>query len=169
VPGIFWGGVGFSFGTGFGIGFLGGFGWGWGHWGSELAGHRVTFNHNTYISHSRTIVNRGTSIVEFQPRDVTGQCIPWEQRWGQKFRIPWVFPYTRSVRTRSGAFSGFDHGGMREDFPPEGDQASEVAPTEASMAVADAIRHSMYACGICREFKNGEDIMLQWIFNFCST
>src|SRR5882724_1920310 len=31
---------------------------------------------------------------------------------------------------------------MREDFPPEGDQASEVALTGASMAVADAIRHS---------------------------
>src|SRR6266852_3316736 len=35
VPGIFWGGVGLSFGIGFGIGYFGGFGWGWGHWGYD--------------------------------------------------------------------------------------------------------------------------------------
>src|ERR1700676_1540602 len=58
VPGIFWGGVGLSFGIGFGIGFFGGFGWGWGHWGWDWHGHRMIYNHNTYISHSRTIINR---------------------------------------------------------------------------------------------------------------
>src|SRR5260370_33881351 len=45
-------------GGGFGVGFLGGFGWGWDHWGCDWRGHRVIYNHNTYISHSRTIINR---------------------------------------------------------------------------------------------------------------
>src|SRR5467141_679460 len=58
VPGIFWGGVGLSFGVGFGIGFFGGFGWGWGHWGYDWHGRSAIYNHNTYISHSRTIINR---------------------------------------------------------------------------------------------------------------
>src|SRR5713226_2652956 len=58
VPGIFYGGPGLYFGTGFGIGFFGGFGWGWNHWGWDWHGHRMIYNHNTYISHSRTIINR---------------------------------------------------------------------------------------------------------------
>src|SRR6266850_1450722 len=58
VPGIFLAGPAVSFGFGFGIGFFGGFGWGWNHWGCDWHGHRVIYNHNTYISHSRTIINR---------------------------------------------------------------------------------------------------------------
>src|ERR1700737_5432819 len=57
-PGIFLAGVGIGFGVGFGVGFLGGFGWGWHHWGYDWHGRSVIYNHNTYISHSRTIVNR---------------------------------------------------------------------------------------------------------------
>src|SRR5712664_442152 len=48
VPGIFFAGPAISFG----------FGWGWNHWGCDWRGHRVIYNHNTYISHSRTIINR---------------------------------------------------------------------------------------------------------------
>src|ERR1700688_2672838 len=58
VPGIFFGGPGLYFGVGFGIGLFGGFGWGWNHWGWDWHGHRMIYNHNTYISHSRTSVNR---------------------------------------------------------------------------------------------------------------
>jgi hypothetical protein len=47
---------------------------------------------------------------------------------------------------------------MREDFPSEDDQALEVAPTEAFMAVEVGIsRAHIVACGICREFQNGEE------------
>jgi hypothetical protein len=59
VPGIFLAGAGIGFGIGFGVGFLGGYGWGWHHWGCDWHGHRVIYNHNTYISHSRTFVNHG--------------------------------------------------------------------------------------------------------------
>src|SRR5437016_9787826 len=58
VPGIFFGGPAISFGVGFGVGFFGGFGWGWHNWGCDWHGHRIIYNHNTYISHSRTIINR---------------------------------------------------------------------------------------------------------------
>src|SRR6202166_4638353 len=56
-PGLFFAGVGIGFGIGFGVGFFGGFGWGWHHWGYDWHGRSVMYNHNTYVSHSRTIVN----------------------------------------------------------------------------------------------------------------
>lgn len=70
-PGLFLDGPGIGFGLGFGIGLFAGYGWGWHHWGYDWHHDgRVEYNHNTYISHSRTIVNRnsfnssrGTSIM----------------------------------------------------------------------------------------------------------
>src|ERR1700688_1942108 len=56
-PGLFFAGAGIGFGIGFGVGFFGGFGWGWHHWGYDWHGRSVMYNHNTYVSHSRTIVN----------------------------------------------------------------------------------------------------------------
>src|SRR3984893_12604637 len=58
VPGIFIGGPAIAFGVGFGIGYFGGFGWGWHRWGFDWHDHAVMYNHNTYVSHSRTFVNR---------------------------------------------------------------------------------------------------------------
>jgi hypothetical protein len=62
-PGYFYnrwlGGPYISFGVGIGIGgFWGGFGWGWNSWGCNWRGHNVVFNHNIYVSHSRTFFNR---------------------------------------------------------------------------------------------------------------
>ena len=62
-PGYFYdpwvGGPYISFGLGIGIGgFWGGFGWGWNSWGFNWRGHTVVFNHNNYVSHSRTFFNR---------------------------------------------------------------------------------------------------------------
>ena len=56
-PGLFLPGPGIAFGIGFGVGFFGGFGWGFGHWGMGWGSRTVIFNHNTYISRSRTFVN----------------------------------------------------------------------------------------------------------------
>jgi Protein of unknown function (DUF3300) len=103
-PGIWYGGPYLSFGVGFGIGFFGGYGWGWHHWGSDWHNHTVIYNHNTYISHSRTFVNRnnfghggggfhgGTSA-----RGFGGGSHGFESHQGSM---------------HSGAFSGFDHGGV---------------------------------------------------------
>src|SRR6202163_1308397 len=60
-PGLFLDGPGIAFGLGFGVGLFGGFGWGWHHWGYDWHHNgRVEYNHNTYVSHSRTIVNRNS-------------------------------------------------------------------------------------------------------------
>jgi Protein of unknown function (DUF3300) len=65
VPGIFWGGVGLSFGIGFGIGFFGGFGWGWGHWGYDWHGRRAFFDHHEWVSHSRDFGHEGFHHGDF--------------------------------------------------------------------------------------------------------
>src|ERR1700730_16471466 len=65
VPGIFWGGVGLSFGLGFGIGYFGGFGWGWGHWGYDWHDRRAFFDHHAYISHSRDFGHDGFHHGDF--------------------------------------------------------------------------------------------------------
>jgi len=64
-PGIFWGGVGLSFGIGFGIGFFGGFGWGWGHWGYDWHGRRAFFDHHDWESHSRDFGHGGFHHGDF--------------------------------------------------------------------------------------------------------
>jgi hypothetical protein len=122
VPGIFWGGVGFSFGIGFGIGFLGGFGWGWGHWGADWGGHRVMFNHNTYISRSRTIVNRGNfSRGNFNRGNFDrGSAFHGGNGGGRNSGFHGSSPTHAQSGTRSGAFSGFDHGGNAQGFSSRG-------------------------------------------------
>jgi hypothetical protein len=99
-PGLFLDGPGIAFGLGFGVGFFGGFGWGWGHWGFDWhGGGRAVYNHNTYISHSRTIVNRNdfrSTRANFdRSADFRGSS------------------NSRAMSgTHSSAFSGFSHGGF---------------------------------------------------------
>ena len=117
-PGLFIGGPGIAFGLGFGVGFFGGFGWGWHHWGSDWHHHDVIYNHNTYISHSRVFVNRnnfnraggfhgGNGFHGGGARGFTG---------GQHgFAAPHA-----QAGTHSGAFSGFNHGGVARGFSSRG-------------------------------------------------
>jgi hypothetical protein len=65
VPGIFWGGVGLSFGVGFGLGYFGGFGWGWGHWGYDWHGRRAFFDHHEFVTHSREFGHDGFHHGDF--------------------------------------------------------------------------------------------------------
>ena len=99
-PGLFLGGPGIAFGLGFGVGFFGGFGWGWHNWGFDWhGGGRVMYNHNTYISHSTTIVNRNNF---HSSRANFGHSTGFR---GSSF--------SRGMSgTHSGAFSGFSHGGI---------------------------------------------------------
>jgi len=115
VPGIFFGGPAISFGVGFGIGFFGGFGWGWGHWGADWHGHRVIYNHNTYISHSRTIVNRNNfSRGNFNRGNFNHANF---NRGGVSHGSS---AFHGQSGTHSGAFSGFDHGGNVRGFSSRG-------------------------------------------------
>jgi uncharacterized membrane protein YgcG len=90
-PGLFWDGPGIYWGLGFGVGLFAGFGWGWGRWGYDWHGGRAIYNHNTYISHSRSIVDRGN----FRPN---------REDFGRSGG------FRSSEGSRSGAFSGYNHG-----------------------------------------------------------
>ena len=118
VPGIFFDGPGLFFGAGFGIGFFGGFGWGWNNWGWDWRGHSMIYNHDRYISHSRTIVNRNN----FNARNSfdRGDALRGRDSVDRNsiFRNP---PDVRAqTGMRSGAFSGFDHGGNVRGFSSRG-------------------------------------------------
>jgi len=118
VPGVFFDGPAVFFGAGFGIGFFGGFGWGWHHWGDDWHGHRVIYNHNTYISHSRTIVNRNNF------NGGRGNFGRGDAFHGSRTADANSFHGSSASRpqsgTRSSAFSGFDHGGNIRGFSSRG-------------------------------------------------
>jgi len=122
VPGIFFDGPAISFGFGFGVGFFGGFGWGWHHWGCDWHGHRVIYNHNTYISHSRTIINRNSfnhgnsSHGNFS----RGNAFHSGRTAGRNSGFRGSGAPHFQPGTRSGAFSGFDHGGNVRGFSSRG-------------------------------------------------
>jgi hypothetical protein len=110
-PGLFLDGPGFTFGLGFGVGLFGGFGWGWDSWGFDWHGvGRVVYNHNTYISHSRTIVNRNS----FQSARNSFNRSTAFHGGGMSGRDSFRGADSSRAATgmRSGAFSGFDRGGI---------------------------------------------------------
>jgi len=121
-PGLFLAGVGIGFGLGFGVGFFGGFGWGWGHWGYDWHGRSVIYNHNTYISHSRTIVNRNNfSRNNFNRSNFNHNNFSHANtNRGNAFHGGGSSSFHAQSGTRSGAFSGFDHGGNVRGFSSRG-------------------------------------------------
>jgi Protein of unknown function (DUF3300) len=119
MPGIFWGGPGISFGIGFGIGFFGGFGWGWGHWGYDWHGRRAFFDHHEWVSHSRDFGHDGFHHGDFGNRGFDHANVGhggFDHGGGfHGSSAPHFQP-----GTRSGAFSGFDHGGNVRGFSSRG-------------------------------------------------
>jgi hypothetical protein len=115
VPGIFYDGPGFEWGLGVGIGLgvYGGFGWGWHHWDADWQRHGVAFDHRAYVSRSTTFVNR---------RAVVNRAPPvFDHQAARGFVQP--HDMTRGG-TRSGAFSGFGHGGTTRGFSAQGHASS---------------------------------------------
>jgi len=119
VPGIFYGGPGLYFGAGFGIGFFGGFGWGWNHWGYDWHDRRAMFDHNTYISHSRTIINRN-NFNRGRGDFNHGSAFHAGGHVGENPGFHGASPSHAQPGTHSGAFSGFDHGGNTRGFSSRG-------------------------------------------------
>src|SRR5437016_5819632 len=160
-PGLYAVGPGISFGIGFGLGFYAGFGWGWHHWDADWRGRRVMFDHDRYVSHSRTFIDhnhfyrggpgfRGGPEFHGRPEFHGGPGFHGgseghggpgfhggpEAHGGSEFHGPEVHggPGLHSgggaaapafhgsatpqaqPGTRSGAFSGFDHGGVARGF-----------------------------------------------------
>src|SRR6202158_4365901 len=109
-PGLYLDGPGITFGLGFGVGLFGGYGWGWHHWRYDWHHDgRVVYNHNTYVSHSRTIVNRnnfGNRGNFKQAGDSHSRGFDGHQgfRGSNNSHTP--------AATHSGAFGGFGHGGI---------------------------------------------------------
>ena len=132
-PGIWFGGPYLSFGMGFGIGFFGGFGWGWGHWGCNWGGHFATFGGGRYYSRSNTFYNRNAFYRGGGMRG--GGFNRGGGMRGGGFNSFGARPSpfngnTRAARgfgeprgqsgLRSGAFSGFGHGGQARSFSSRG-------------------------------------------------
>jgi hypothetical protein len=136
VPGIFWGGVGLSFGIGFGIGFFGGFGWGWGHWGYDWHGRRAFFDHHEWVSHSRDFGHEGFHHGDFgrghgdfghggfDHGNVGHGGFDHGNAGHGGFDRGGGFHgssnFHAQAGTHSGAFSGFDHGGNARGFSSRG-------------------------------------------------
>jgi hypothetical protein len=122
VPGIFFAGPTISFGIGSGIGFFGGFGWGWDHWGYDWDRRSVIYNHNVYVSHSRTIVNRNNfNHASFNHSNFNHGDAFHGSRVVSRNSATHGFSASHAQRgTRSSAFSGFDHGGTVRGFSSRG-------------------------------------------------
>jgi hypothetical protein len=108
-PGLFWDGPGVRFALGFNVGFFGGFGWGWHHWNADWHRGAVVYNHNTYISHSRTIVNRRVMAARPHATSRPGPVSHGGEFHGDVHAAP-----------RSGAFGGFTHGGTTRTLGTRG-------------------------------------------------
>ena len=124
-PGIFWGGVGLSFGIGFGIGYFGGFGWGWGHWGYDWHGRRAFFDHHAFVSHSREFGHEGfhhgdSGRGNFGHGDFnhSGSDHGGGFHGSSGFRGGSSFHAQSGMR--SGAIGGFSHGGDARGFSSRG-------------------------------------------------
>ena len=122
-PGIWFGGPYLNFGLGFGIGWFGGFGWGWGHWGFDWHNHYALYNHGRYFSRSRTFYNRnnfyrgggvGRGGVYNRP-GVAARPFNGDRQAARGYAQP-----RGQSGVRSGAFSGYGHGGQARNFSSRG-------------------------------------------------
>jgi hypothetical protein len=127
VPGIFYGGTSVFFGGGFGIGFFGEFGWGWHHWDYDWHRRAAIYNHNTYISHSRTIINRNNFNFDRGNFD-HGSAFHGSGPGGGNPGFHGAPPSHAQPGTHSGAFSGFDHGGNVRGFSSRGQSSFGGGP-----------------------------------------
>jgi hypothetical protein len=120
-PGIWFGGPYLSFGIGFGIGWWGGFGWGWGNWGFDWHNHYAVFNGGRYYSGSRTFYNRGAyargGFAHGGGFEHGGGARAFDGN--RQAARGYAAPRGQSG-VRSGAFSGYDHGGQTRSFSSRG-------------------------------------------------
>src|SRR6266481_554340 len=117
-PGLFLAGPGIAFSFGFGIGFFGGFGWGWHHWGYDWHHHDIRFDHHHYESHSRVFDNRNNFSHAGGFQGASG-FHGGQARGFAGGQHGFAAPHGESG-TGSGAFSGFNHGGVSRGFSARG-------------------------------------------------
>ena len=155
-PGIWYDGPYLSFGIGFGIGFFGGFGWGWGHWGFDWHHRYPMYNHERYYSRSNTFYNRSNyyraggerGVQSNVARGMSGNRAGNAERAGGGLAAgaggtgrAAIKPFggrNEAARgyaeprgesgVRSGAFSGYDHGGQTRGFSSRGSSSFGGSP-----------------------------------------
>ena len=116
-PGLYLTGPGIAFGFGFGIGFFGGFGWGWHHWGADWHHHDIRFDHHGYVSHSRVFANRG----HFNGgRGGFNRGSGFHGGGFHGAAPEHGFASQSPSGSHSGAFGGFNHGGVARGFSARG-------------------------------------------------
>ncbi|HEX8896954.1 MAG TPA: DUF3300 domain-containing protein, partial [Terriglobales bacterium] len=135
-PGIWYEGPYLSFGVGVGIGFYGGYGWGWGGWGFDWRNHYAVYNHDRYDSRSRTFYNRdhfyrdrgpgGHGEVQYgesnagRSRESTRPGAAARPFNGDTHAARGYGESRGQSGVRSGAFSGYDHGGQARTYSSRG-------------------------------------------------
>jgi hypothetical protein len=121
-PGIWYDSPYISFGAGFRIGNFGGYGWGWHHWGSDWHHRSVTYDHERYRSRSSTFYNRDNyyrgggerGAVSSSP-GATARPFNGDVQSARGYAEP-----RGQTGVRSGAFSGYDHGGETRNYSSRG-------------------------------------------------
>jgi uncharacterized membrane protein YgcG len=124
VPGLYVDGPGIAFGLGIGIGVFGGFGWGWHHWGTDWHHHDVMHDHDRYVSHSPTFINRndfghGHPLLA-HPGGFPHSDIPHGGVPNSGLAHGGGFSGGAPSGIHSNAFSGFNHGGVTHSFSARG-------------------------------------------------
>lgn len=126
TPGIWFGGPGLYFGIGFPLSPFFGFGWGWGAWGVDWYRHGVYFNHEAYFHHGGDVFDRRGY---YGGRGDYGRAGAFRggERGGDRGGNFHGGGSNRGFQeehgntgTRSGAFSGYNHGGMSRGFSARG-------------------------------------------------
>jgi len=119
-PGIWYEGPYLSWGVGFDIGWFWGFGWGWGHWGFDWHHRYATYDHGRYYSHSRTFYNRGHYYQGGGARG-EGYNRSGDTRVARDTLSARGYAESRGQSgLRSGAFSGYGHGGEERGLSSRG-------------------------------------------------
>ena len=142
-PGIWFDGPYLSFGIGFGIGLFADFGWGWSRWGFDWHHLYPMFNHDRYQSTSSTFYNRNTyyraggerGVATSVARGVNENRGAATERSRGAYNRPGAMTdpfdgHNQAARgyteprgesgVRSGAFSGYEHGGQVRGFSSRG-------------------------------------------------
>jgi hypothetical protein len=118
TPGIWWGGAGIYFGVGFPIAPWFGFGWGWHAWGVNWYGHGIYYGGRPYFARGGDFYDRRGF---YGGRGNFGRPGGTYAYHGGNYR---GYDAPRgNGGVRSGAFSGYDHGGASRGYSARG-QAS---------------------------------------------
>ena len=113
-PGVWYDGPYLWWGIGFEIGCFAGWEWGWGHWGCDWHHHWTTYGHERYYSHSRTFYNRNNF---YRGHEARGEGY---NRSGDTRGARGYAESRGQSGVRSGAFSGYGHGGVERGFSSRG-------------------------------------------------